>query len=192
MDYNENEDVIEVEDEDIEEETSEPTEDPSELKARIKRLEEKAIAQRERTRMLRQELQKNKPKAEAPKEEKKNGLDKLDRAVLRVEKITHQDDIGLVEDWMKDTGKDIEQVLASVRFQSELKELQDKRAAQEAAPQNSKRSGQSARDEVDYWLAKGPGPEGLPKDNPALAQKVVQARRAQAQRANQFSDEPIQ
>lgn len=127
------------------------------------------------------------PKVEAPKEAEK-GLDRLDRAVLRVEKITDAEEIALVETIMKETGKDVEGVLASKYFQNELKEMRDARATKDATPSSSKRSNQSPRDEVDYWIAKGELP---PADQVDLRRKVVNAKMKQAKQANQFSDNAV-
>jgi hypothetical protein len=139
-----------------------------------------------RTQRLRTKLGLTAPKA--PKAEKTEGLDRVDRAVLRAEKITSAKEVELVEEWKKETGKDVEKILESKHFQAELKDLRDLAAAKDAAPEGSKRSGQSPRDEVDYWIAKGE----LPKDNPELARKVVNAKMQQIKSKNQFTDDPIQ
>lgn len=114
-------------------------------------------------------------------------LDKLDRAVLRVEKITAPDEIKLVESYMKETGKDIESVLSSKYFQAELKELRDLAATEEATPTGEKRSGVLTRDTVEYWIAAGKLPE-----DPVLRQKVVNAKIAKEKNVHQFSSNPLQ
>lgn len=119
--------------------------------------------------------------------ENASGLDKLDRAVLRVEKITHPDEIKLVESYMKETGRDIEAVLGSRIFQAELKEMRDLAATEEATPSGEKRSGVATRDTVEYWIAAGKLPE-----DPALRQKVVNAKIAQKKNVSQLSSNPIQ
>jgi hypothetical protein len=174
---------------DVEEETPEADlKDTTDWKAEA--VKARGIASRLRTKLTKAE--EKKVEAPAAKETKTNVLDKLDRAILRVEKITAEKEIELVQDIMKETGKDIEAVLASKYFQAELKEMREAQATKEATPSGTKRSGQSPRDDVDYWLAKGPGPEGLPKDNPELARKVVAARMATIKSRNTFSDDPIQ
>jgi uncharacterized membrane protein YgaE (UPF0421/DUF939 family) len=120
------------------------------------------------------------------KAEKSEGLDRLDLAILRVEKITGEDEVSLVESIMKDTGKSLEQVLASKYFQAELKEMRETKATEEATPNTTKRSNTSTRDSVDYWLAKGE----LPTD-PTLRSKVVKAKIDRAKATSQFSDNPI-
>lgn len=147
----------------------------------------RAIAQRLRTKLTKATEKKVEAPATDTKEAKKTGLDRLDRAILRVEKITAEKEIELVESIMKETGKDVEAVLGSKYFQAELKAFREEQATKDATPSGTKRSAQSARDEVDYWIAKGE----LPKDNPELARKVVNAKLEKIKSRNQFSDDPI-
>lgn len=148
-----------------------------------------AIKARAQASRLRSKLTKaTEKKIEVPaKEEPKEVLDRIDRAVLRAEKITAKDEVELVESIMKETGRTVEAVLESKYFKSELAAIREAQATKDATPSGTKRSGQSPRDEVDYWIAKGE----LPKDNPELARKVVKAKIASAQSKNQFSDEAV-
>lgn len=116
-----------------------------------------------------------------------SSLDKLDRAVLRVEKITAPDEVKLVESYMEETGKDIEAVLGSKFFQAELKEMRDLAATEDATPSGEKRSGVLTRDTVEYWIAAGKLPE-----DPALRIKVVNAKIAKEKSGSQFSSNPLQ
>lgn len=120
---------------------------------------------------------------------KKGELDRMDKAILRMEKITDSKEIELVQSVMKDTGKDLESVLGMKYFQAELKEMRELAKTEEATPQGSKRSGTSTRDTVDYWLAKGDLP---PLDQPELRRKVVNAKIAKQKAGSQFSANPIQ
>ncbi len=121
--------------------------------------------------------------------EKKPGeLDRLDRAVLRTEKITDPKEIDLVSSIMKETGKDLESVLASRYFQAELKEMRELAATADAQPDKNKRSGTSTRNDVDYWLAKDELP---PASEVELRRKVVNAKIAKQKQTNTFSDNPI-
>jgi uncharacterized membrane protein YgaE (UPF0421/DUF939 family) len=139
-------------------------------------------------RLKRAETKLTKTKIEKEVEKKSQGLDRMDRAILRVEKITAEDEVSLVEDLMKETGKSLEQVLESKFFQHELKELRDARATKEATPSASKRAGQSPRSEVDYWLAKGELP---PADQPELRREYVNKKMAKASNVNRFTDDPV-
>jgi DNA polymerase/3'-5' exonuclease PolX len=129
-----------------------------------------------------------KPKAEVVPEKKEDGLDRIDRAVLRAEKITDPEEVDLVQSIMKETGKDLDKVLESKYFQSELKEMRDTKASKEAIPSGTKRSSQSARDTVDYWVSKGELP---PTDQVELRRKVVNARMQTEKSKSQFTDQPI-
>lgn len=139
-------------------------------------------------RLKRAETKLTKTKIEKEVEKKNQGLDRLDRAVLRVEKIVAEDELALVEDLMKETGKTVEQVLESRFFQSELKELRDAKATKEATPSGTKRSGNSPRTEVEYWLAKGELP---PADQPELRRAYVNAKMAKENSSDRFTDNPV-
>ncbi len=128
------------------------------------------------------------PKVEAKPEEKKEGLDRIDRAVLRTEKIVSEDEVKLVEDIMKETGKTVEQVLESKYFLTELQSLRDTKTSADAIPKGINRSSQSARDSVDYWIAKGELP---PRDQVELRRKVVNAKMQTEKDKSQFTDNPI-
>jgi hypothetical protein len=122
------------------------------------------------------------------KDDEEVSLDKTDRAILRSEGIKTDDEFELVQKVMEETGKDVEGVIASKYFQSELKSLRDAREVADATPGASKRSGQSTKNDVDWWIAKGQLP---PHDQPALRQKVVNAKIAQERNKSSFSKNPI-
>ena len=129
------------------------------------------------------------PAAEKKEEPKTGELDRVDLAVLRTEGITDAKELALVKSWMKDTGRPLESVLDNKIFKSELKEMRDLAATEDATPDGQKRSGASAKTSVEYWLAKPKGE--LPAD-PALRSKVVKARIAQEKSGSMFSATPIQ
>lgn len=153
------------------------------------------IAQRYKTKLDKQgkvekpvtDAGENKGKDNSGKEA--GGLDKLDRAVLRVEKITDSKEVELVQTYMKETGRDVEGVLASKFFQAELKEMRDLAATEEATPSGSKRSGVQTRDTVEYWIAAGKLP---PPEQAELRRKVVNAKIAKEKSGSMFSTNPIQ
>ena len=79
------------------------------------------------------------------------------KAFLNANQIRGKDEYALVQEYIQNTGKELEEVIESKFFQAELKELRgyrDSRAASDAAS-GSKRGANSAQDTVDYWLAKG-------------------------------------
>lgn len=164
-------------------EVKEGEEDTTDWKAEATKLREKAIRQRERTKILKEQLKANTPKAEAKAEpEKKSGeLGYSELAYLRADGIKDKAEIALVKEVMEDTGKSLQDVIDSKYFQSALKEHRDAKASADAVPKGTKRSGQSASDSVDYWIAKGENPPNTP-ENTQLRRDVVAARmKAQAE-----------
>ena len=73
-------------------------------------------------------------------------------------------------------------------FEAELKALREEATATEALPSNSKRSMNSNRNSVEYWIAKGEMP---PANEPKLRQDYVNARIAKTKERHMFSDNPI-
>lgn len=120
--------------------------------------------------------------------EKKEGLDRIDKAILRAEKITDADEIALAQDIKRETGKDIEDVLESRYFKAELKAMREEKNVQDAIPSNSKRSMNSNRNTVEYWIAKGEMP---PASETQLRRDYVNAKVSKAKSTNMFSDNPI-
>lgn len=179
------EEVIDVPD--IVEEQDDEGNDKTDWKAEA--LKRQGIAKRYQTKLAKLKEASSKPVEKVEKQEaKQETLDRIDRAVLRVEKITEPDEIALVESTMKESGKSLEQVLAMKYFQSELKEMRELRASKEAIPSSTRRSNQSSRDSVDYWINKGELP---PADQVKLRRDVVNARYAQEKAKNHFSPNPV-
>lgn len=124
-----------------------------------------------------------------PPAPKKGELDYGQKAYLN--SLGHKDaaDHGYVQGIMKDTGKSLEDVLASGFVQAELKRLGEERASKAAQPPAGEgRQAPPARDTVDYWLAKGELP---PADQPDLRRKVVNAKIARQKGESQFSNTPV-
>lgn len=96
-----------------------------------------------------------------------------EKSFLIVNGIKGSDEMKLVKDMMRESGKDLETVIESKYFKSELEEMRALRETANANPTGSKRSGQSSADSVDYWIAKGELP---PASNPELRRQVVNAR----------------
>ena len=72
--------------------------------------------------------------------------------------------------------------------QEELKNRKDTRASENALPEGSKRSASAARDQVEYWLAKGELP---PASETELRRKVVAARIEREKDTSRFTDSPV-
>lgn len=104
-------------------------------------------------------------------------------------KIESEEDIEFLKETMEETGKSQKDILASKWFKSELKERAESRRSADAVPKGTKRSGQSSRDSVDHWLAKGELPENTP-ENQELRRKVVDAKYKAATSGSNFSSSP--
>lgn len=122
-----------------------------------------------------------KPKEEVTPTKKSDELDYGQKAFLVANDIKEQDEIKLVKTIMSETGKNLEQVLESKYFQAELKEMREIKKSADATPSKTNRSNNSAKSDVEYWLAKGE----LPEDR-ELRMKVIKARRAKDSSVNPF------
>jgi hypothetical protein len=116
----------------------------------------------------------------------KQGFDYAEKAYLLANGLK-SDEFAVIEEAMKSTGKSIDDVLGSKWFQNDLKERREVAASKAALPDGSGRSGQTTRDTVDYWLAKGELP---PADQVELRRKVVNAKIKAAQKSH-FTDHPV-
>lgn len=179
----ENEEDLNLEidlDEDVENEEETPEAKPKESdEAKLARLERQAKQLKKRLGV------EEKP---AKKEVLKDGLDRIDKMVLRSEGIKSEDEMALVEEFMRDTGKDVESVIESRSFKAELKALREDKATEDALPRGTKRSSNSSKSNVEYWLAKGELP---PASDVQLRREVVNAKMKQIENRSQFSDTPI-
>lgn len=163
-----NDESVELElDTNIEEEstTSEaPVEKPREsLEARKARLE----------RQLEQTNKKLGVTVERKVENTSNSNDLGEKAYLIANGIKTADEIALAKTLSKETGKDIETLINTTYFQTELKGFREQKASDEATPKGNKRSNNTSVDSVEYWLAKGELP---PASEVQLRRDVVNAR----------------
>lgn len=171
---------------DLEDETVDET--PTQQKPKMSLEAKRAMLARQLSR-LDKKLGNNSEKPEPKKEEvSKEGLDRIDRAILRGEKITSQDEIELVESIKRETGKDVESILESRYFKSELKALREDKMSDDATPKSNNRATSQNRNTVEYWLAKGEMP---PMSEPKLRQDYVNARISKEKSRSQFSETPI-
>lgn len=159
VDPTNNEETSEVEAETQETETEEQEVDwqakARELEGRLKRAETK--------------LKKSSESPVAGKPSTSSDLDYGQKAYLRAEGIKGEAETTLVQQYMRETGKDLEKVLESKFFKAELEEMREL-AKTDAANPTGKRTGTTALDSVEYWMAKPL--EDVPKD---MRQKVVNA-----------------
>jgi hypothetical protein len=154
-----------------------------ELQGQLK--ESRGIAKRYQTK-AQKAAEPKAPEVKAAAPEKK-GFDYAEKAYLKSSGI-EASDFDLVKEVMDSTGKDIDGVLSSKFFLAELKERKELRMTEAATPSGSKRAGNTTKDQVDYWLAKGELP---PTDQPELRRKVVNARIANESSKSQFADQAV-
>lgn len=162
----------------------EVTEEPKE-EAKVekpKRTPEEELAYYEgRAKRLRKDLGveiPEKPKNEAPKT---GELDNTQLDYLDLKGITEDEDIAVIKSIMSKTGQTVREVLKDDYVVSKLNDLKKAREVKSATPSSTKRAGQQATDNEDYWAQKyeasGELPKGMPK---GMAAKLV-ARRANAE-----------
>lgn len=118
---------------------------------------------------------------------KSDDLDYGEKAFLISNGIKGEE-MDIVKDFMRNTGKSLDDAVSNKYLQAELKEFRDTQAAAAATPAGSKRSGQSAQSTVEYWIAKGELP---PASERELRQKVVNARIKSSTNTNVFTDNPV-
>lgn len=171
--------AVELEEEVEEEEESEPTDDPTALKARLQKLEEKAIAQRERTRILRQELAKLKktevPSKAAPKEAATGDLDETQLELLDLKGITEDEDIDYIQKYMSRNGLTLRQTLRDELVSEKLAKNKAKRDVAQATPSSTKRGGQGSANDLDYWVERNERTGEMPDDF-ELRAKIVERK----------------
>ncbi len=160
------------------EETTEETQEESEESAQEPKAEKpKETLEAKKARLERQLKQTRKQMGETddePAPSKKSGdLDYGQKAYLTATmNIRGSEEWALVKEYVG-AGKSIDDLVDNRHFNNDLKDLREAKASKDALPSGTKRSGQSARDEVSYWVAKGELP---PHDQVELRRAVVNAR----------------
>lgn len=124
---------------------------------------------------------------EVEQPQNKKDFDYSEKAYLKSMGI-EKDEYPFVLKEIQNTGKSLDELLDSKYFQSELKEKREEKASQDAVPLGTKRSSGSARDSVEYWIAKGELP---PADQPELRRKVVNAKIKAEETKSKFTDRPV-
>lgn len=84
---------------------------------------------------------------------KKEGFDYAELAYLTAKGVSDED-TSFVEDTVKNTGKELKDLLGTKWFQAELQERKEARITKEAIPEGNKRSGSLGKDSKDYWIGK--------------------------------------
>lgn len=156
-----------------EEETQEREESGVDWEAKAKELEG-------RLKRAETKLKKSSDSKSDSKPSTSGGLDYGQKAFLRAEGIKGEAETKLVEQYMRETGKDLEQVIESKFFKAELEELRELSRSEEASLKG-KRTGTTALDSVEYWMNKPL--EEVPKE---MRTKVVNAQLAKEKSGGVF------
>lgn len=174
------------------EEGEDGDEEEGEKKIEKKVTEESPEARKARLERQLKQLEKKNPdlfkSIEKKTSKKSDDFDYGEKAFLIANGIKESDEMEFVRDVMKETGKSLDAVVGSKYFQAELKDRREDKATQDATPKGSKRSGQSAANTVEYWIAKGELP---PKDQTELRRKVVNARITKETNKSMFTSNPV-
>lgn len=178
MDNENKDEVLETEDAEIEIDLGDekPEEKPVEVKP-VETLEAR------RARLTRQLEQVNKKLGTTVEEKKVQTNDLGESAFLIANGIKESDERSLAKKLAKETGKDLETLLETTYFQTELKALREAKTTANAVPTGSKRSNNSSVDTVEYWIAKGELP---PTSEVELRRQVVNAQMKKEQTRTQF------
>lgn len=157
-----------------ENEETQDTEENTDWEARARELE---------GRLKRAEKKLSRNDSDSTKAPSKTGdFDYAQKAYLVANGVKGNDEMKLVKEIMSNTGKSLDAVLESKYFTAELNEMREMKKTQDAIPNSSKRSTNSSRDSVEYWLAKGE----LPEDR-ELRSKVVKAKWKSSSSVNPFN-----
>lgn len=149
-------------------------EDSTDWKAEAKKLQDKAIAQRERTKTLKQQL-KDKETAIAalagtkkPESSTTGELDEAQLDYLDVKGISDADDIKVIEDIVKKTGMTVRQALKDDYVSAKLEANKAAREVKDATPSATKRSSSGGGNDLETAIAKytqaNYSPDALPTD----------------------------
>lgn len=183
---NDAEGVVDPKVDELEELGEEPADlDTTDWKAEAQKA--RGIAKRNATRLAKLKETKVELPAEKTLKTEKKGFDYAEKAFLRSNDIKAEE-YDFVQEVMASTGKSLDEVLEAKYFQAELRERREAKASKEAIPNGSKRSTGSARDTVEYWIAKGELP---PYDQRELRHKVVKAKTELSRSKAKFTDRPI-
>jgi len=113
------------------------------------------------------------------------GLDYGEKAFLKSSGISGNEEIAIVEEAMKYTGKTLEEVIEHPFVKAELKNLREAKATADAMPKNNNRGTTNSKSNIDYWIQKGELPPNTP-ENTDLRRKVVNERLKRTQNFNKF------
>lgn len=127
-------------------------------------------------------------KPELPEKKEKKEFDYGELAYIEAKGFSNEEDVAYIEKTTKESGKSLKELLSTNWFKADLKERQEIRASKNAIPEGTKRSGGGAKDQVEYWIAKGELP---PADQKELRRKVINAKIDTGKARNKFAPNSI-
>ncbi len=129
---------------------------------------------------------------EKPKK-KSESIDYAQEAYFIAQGVKEADEKELVKDWVANTGKSLIDAFENKFLLRDLEGLREAKAVKLATPSNSKRTGTSATDTVDYWKAKIESGKATLLDIPdvKLRRKIVNSKLETAKGGNHFTDNPF-
>lgn len=181
---NEQDNIVESENN---EQAEENAEEVAEVKEEPKKEKPKLTPEEElkrlegRAKRLRKDLGLDvEPKKQEEKSTHTGELDDTQLDYLDLKGITEDEDIAVIKSVMSKTGQTLRQTLKDDYVIAKLKDLKVARDVKTATPSASKRSGQQATDNEDYWYQKYEASGELPKGMPAgMAIKLVTRKEAE-------------
>lgn len=176
MSTNENGEEVIVDDVDGAPEGDTPTEPTVDWEAKAKELEGRLKRADTKLKKLSDSPAPSKPSTSGE-------FDYSQKAFLAVNEVKSAKELDLAKEFMANTGKSLDDVVTNKYFLQELKELKDLEATALATPSGSKRTGQSAQDSVEYWLAKGEMP---PQGMTELRRAYVNAKMKKDDNSKKF------
>lgn len=177
--------------EEIQEETQDIQEEVKEEKPKLTLEQQRGILQRRLTKINKELGLNEKPADLKTKTDKPTSIDYGHLTFHNSKsdvKITEEADVEYLGQMMAETGKSQKELLGAKWFQAEIKERQEARTVKEAVPSNTRRSQTSARNTVEYWLAKGELP---PTSDVQLRRDVLNAKIKIEEHSSKFSDNSI-
>lgn len=131
------------------------------------------------------------PRKEGKKKTESGELDYGQKAYAFQNGVKTPEEIARVQEIMAETGKNLEQVLASKYVQAELAEMRDHAATESAVPTGKNRSNNpGSTNTPEYWIKKGTMPANTP-ENQQLRRDIVNAKIKAEKTVNVFSANPV-
>lgn len=128
------------------------------------------------------ELEKNNKEKKPSKQSE--GLDYGVKAFLVANGLKGEQEFKLAQEFSRNTGKSLDDVMDSKYFQQELADYREQKTTQDASIKGRGKTANVASSDVEYWLAK---PFGELPDDFELRSKVVKARRAKSKNTGMFT-----